>query len=231
MFNKNRTHLKLCQLVLIFRIIEQIKIKHKVTQVFFCGDFNLIPNSSLYEFIVNQNINFDATLKEFSNQSLGFFDELEGNEQLLLSLNDKYIPMTNKSKNIVRNFELFEDIVTIVPLFDIFSEEIVFCNIESFSLNILIHCFNTFYGGSITNNAYYLKKSKKQKHVSQRKKVLTHIMNSLSKQMNFKSSYSFVKSKEKYNFSNNDVLVTQVGEDIKGIFLIHSSCGLYIFPK
>ena len=221
MFNKNRTHLKLCQLILIFRIIEQIKLKHDIYQTFFCGDFNLVPNSSIYEFIVNQNVNFEASLHEFSNQKLGLIKTLEGNEDLLISLNNKYTPDNSQPKKFVRSLRLFENIITIVPILNIFGDEIIFCNIPSLTNNVLIYCFNNFFGGEIQNNYYFLKDKKKMKYVVKRRQVITHIINSLSKKINLKSSYSFVKSKNKNDASYHDVLVTQFGEDIKGIILLY----------
>lgn len=240
MFNKNRTHLKLGQLILLFRTIEQIKLKHDIAQTFFAGDFNLIPNSSLYEFIVNQKIDLNASVYEFSNQKMGIISELYDNEAQLISLNYKYKPQKYQPSRPLKNLSLFESIATIVPVLDLFGDEVIFCNIETLTTNILMHCYSLLFGNKIKSKHYYLKHKKKAHHVAKRKMVLAHILNCLSKKMNFKSSYSRVKSSknklykknnmfnteiinensfEKNTNSNKDALVTQFGEDIKGINL------------
>lgn len=217
MFNKNRTHLKLCQLILIFRSIEQIKLKHSISQTFFAGDFNLIPNSSLYEWVTNNSINIKGSVYEFSNQTLGLFRNLEGNEDKLLLLNNKYDPFSLEYKKIrISNYTLMENIVSIIPILDHFGDEIVFCNIESMTKNLLVCCFNSIFTKSCHPDNYYLRNSNKYKHIKERGQVISHIINCLSKKMNFTSSYSEVKSRSLGDSSNNDVLVTQFGEDIKG---------------
>lgn len=68
LFNKNRGHVKLGMIVLVLKTIEAIKKQHELTNVFVCGDFNLIPNSMLYEYISNGEIDLECGLKQYSNQ-------------------------------------------------------------------------------------------------------------------------------------------------------------------
>jgi len=67
LFNMNRGHVKLGFIVMIMKAIQAIKKKYGVEDVFFSGDFNLIPNSMLYNYIVNHKLNLKVDLKEYSN--------------------------------------------------------------------------------------------------------------------------------------------------------------------
>lgn len=174
----------------------------------------MVPNSSLYEYITNQKINLEASVYEYSNQRSGLIENLKGRVEQLFWLNDKYFPSEVEEKRKVRNLTLLENVSTVLPILNRFGDEIIFCNVESVTLKVLVHCFNTFFGGKCLENEYYLRKSKKQRHVQKRKQIIAHVFNCLSKVMNFESAYSHVKSPS--IFSNNDVLVTQFGEDIKG---------------
>ena len=69
LFNKNRGHVKLAMVVLIMKAIDAIKKDYGVKDVFMCGDFNLIPNSMLYEYINTGNIDLYCGLRQYSNQA------------------------------------------------------------------------------------------------------------------------------------------------------------------
>ncbi len=67
LFNNNRGHVKLGIVFLVMKAILELKKKHHIQDVFFTGDFNVIPNSVLYNYITRNNLNLKADLKEYSN--------------------------------------------------------------------------------------------------------------------------------------------------------------------
>ena len=40
---------------------------YKISDIFFSGDFNMIPNSMLYNYIKDGQVDFDVSLREYSN--------------------------------------------------------------------------------------------------------------------------------------------------------------------
>ena len=60
--------LKLAMIALIMKSILRILSAFKISDFFFCGDFNIIPNSMLYQFISTGEIELEASLEEYSNQ-------------------------------------------------------------------------------------------------------------------------------------------------------------------
>lgn len=69
LFNKNRGHVKLGMLVLILKAVQSIKKQYGIKDVFICGDFNLIPNSMLYEYLNTGHIDLYCGLRQYSNQA------------------------------------------------------------------------------------------------------------------------------------------------------------------
>ena len=67
-FSVNQGHLKFAILVLIFRSIEALKLKYGFDDVLLCGDFNLVPHSMLYEYLVSQSLDLGVDIRDFSNQ-------------------------------------------------------------------------------------------------------------------------------------------------------------------
>jgi len=70
LFNTIRGDLKLAMLVLIMKTVLKINQAFNISDVFMCGDFNLIPNSMLYKWISTNEIDLEADLREFSNQNM-----------------------------------------------------------------------------------------------------------------------------------------------------------------
>lgn len=66
-YNVKRGQLKLACLTLIFKAIENIKNENQFDDIIFAGDFNMIPNSMLYEYLTQNNLNLEASLNEYSN--------------------------------------------------------------------------------------------------------------------------------------------------------------------
>lgn len=52
------------------KAIEKIKQAYDLDDVYLGGDFNLIPNSMLYTYMIHHKIDFDAALIEYSNQTM-----------------------------------------------------------------------------------------------------------------------------------------------------------------
>lgn len=68
LYNNKKGQCKLGMLVLIYKAIVKLQNDYQVKDVFFCGDFNSIPNSMLYSYIADGKINLDVDLTHFSNQ-------------------------------------------------------------------------------------------------------------------------------------------------------------------
>lgn len=105
LFNKNRGHVKFGMLVLLFKIINEIKAQSNFGSVILCGDFNIAPNSMLYNYISTGHVHLGVDLKEFSNQAYLMY--LSQNKQLdeLISISDmKYKPRPNPKVTISQIF-------------------------------------------------------------------------------------------------------------------------------
>ena len=68
LFDAKRGDIKFGMLILIFKTIYKITQNFAVSDIFFCGDFNFMPNSMLYNFITKSLVDFSCDLKEYSNQ-------------------------------------------------------------------------------------------------------------------------------------------------------------------
>ena len=116
LFNKNKGHVKLAMLLLIFKIINILKSQiAKVASLIFSGDFNIVPNSMLYNWLSGNGINLSVDLREFSNQSffMSLSDSRTPNEIALWS-NKKY-KNRNNGKNVVLNSFLLL-LMNVVPI-------------------------------------------------------------------------------------------------------------------
>jgi DNA topoisomerase VI subunit B len=182
------------------------------------GDFNLVPNSIIYDLITKHTLDLEVSVYEYSNQKLSEINNLAENSEQLLLLNNHF---SNVSSLVYptkfRNYLLIENVATIIPIFDVFGDEVIFCNVTAFSEKVLAFCFNSIFNESCQENNYYLRRSKKKKHEKQRKKVVSHILSCLAKKINFSSSYSTVKKQGKTDteFYHHDVMVSQFSQDIK----------------
>jgi mRNA deadenylase 3'-5' endonuclease subunit Ccr4 len=70
LFNMVRGDLKLAMLALIMKTVLKANQAFDISDIFMCGDFNLIPNSMLYKWISSNEIDLNADLREFSNQNM-----------------------------------------------------------------------------------------------------------------------------------------------------------------
>lgn len=105
LFNKNRGHVKMGMLVLIFRIIAKLKAMFKIDSIIMCGDFNLAPNSMLYNYIATGVLHLNVDLKEFSNQSYLMYLTQQKDLDELVSISDmKYKPRPNAKTTISQIF-------------------------------------------------------------------------------------------------------------------------------
>ena len=79
LFNAGKGDLKLAMLILIMKTILKLSQVYNVSDIFLCGDFNLIPNSMLYQWLSAAGINLEADLREYSNQNMigRLLDELD----------------------------------------------------------------------------------------------------------------------------------------------------------
>ncbi len=105
LFNKNRGHVKFGMLVLLFKIMNEIKVKYNYGSTILCGDFNIAPNSMLYNYIATGHVHLGVDLKEFSNQAYLMY--LASNKPLdeLISISDmKYKPRPNPKVTISQIF-------------------------------------------------------------------------------------------------------------------------------
>ena len=246
MFKIKRTHLKLGQLLVILRTLQKLKQKLKPTQTFLCGDFNFIPNSALYHYLSRGQINLGAGLSQFSNQNKGYIKSLKGGECSLRNLNLKYSYKKGKYRDgtfkapkcssmmaenegfsnseEVCNFKCFEDLATLVPLVDVFPDEIVFCNVESLSRSALQSVFTKKYVD--VQFDHFFQNMDDPENLEKRRGALAELINRLSDSFIFESAYSYVKSRVKQCVKGddqlcNDVMVTQYGDDVKGIRYIY----------
>jgi len=100
-YNPQRGDVKLGQILLILRAIEQIKIKYNVSDIMFAGDFNFIPNSLFYSLIQHRNVRLDLPTSMMSGQifvSSSKFKRLPIKKQI--EINDKKIDVDFLIKNL-----------------------------------------------------------------------------------------------------------------------------------
>lgn len=105
-FNKNTGHLKLAMITLIIKTILRLTQIYKINDIFFCGDFNSIPNSLLYDLLSKGKIDLSRDLREYSNQHLLMEQRKGGDLDYLVRLSDrKFNYNTEKNyKTISLNF-------------------------------------------------------------------------------------------------------------------------------
>jgi len=109
-YNPQRGDVKLGQILLILRAIEQIKIKYNVSDIMFAGDFNFIPNSLFYSLIQHRNVRLDLPTSMMSGQifvSSSKFKRLPIKKQI--EINDKKIDVDFLIKNHTKYQDEFED--------------------------------------------------------------------------------------------------------------------------
>lgn len=149
-FNKNKGHVKLGILVLILKSLLNLKKEFKIENGFLVGDFNCIPNSMLYDYLIDFKINLKTHLCEFSNQKLAINLRFKALKTLRHITQSKFRPFKNfyEMKFIDRDF--LKSLSTVLPVFkdrEIFfqngeqifsdkdSEELLNCLVEENSLS------------------------------------------------------------------------------------------------
>ena len=221
LFNSKRGHLKLSQLVIIFKAIEMLKSKHEIENVFFCGDFNFVPNSALYHYISNHQFDVKALLNEYSNQNLLVKNNYKTVENIVAIADMKYefnkgpysLSGFNRSNetgldySLHTNFKFLESLVSLEVMFSPSrsgERELVYYN--DLSNRIVREMYRDI--------EPELAKKEKQELM---REALSRKLNQLAFRMNFKSSYSFVNESihGKSARFNRDCKVTQYGDHIK----------------
>ena len=105
LFNKNRGHVKFGMLVLLFKIIHEIKAQFNPGSIILCGDFNIAPNSMLYNYIATGHVHLGVDLKEFSNQAYLMYLSQHKPLGELINISDiKYKPRPNPKVTISQIF-------------------------------------------------------------------------------------------------------------------------------
>lgn len=104
LFNKNRGHTKLGMIVLILKIASSLlKNQAKDAAFIFAGDFNLFPNSMLYNWLSGRGLNLTTDLREYSNQAF-FMTMSEFKDPIEISLHsDRKYKFRNPGKSAVMN--------------------------------------------------------------------------------------------------------------------------------
>lgn len=97
LFNTIRGDLKLAMLALIMKTVLKINQSFNISDVFMCGDFNLIPNSMLYKWISTNEIDLEADLREFSNQNMISLMKDDLDLEDLIKLGDRKFTSSNFS--------------------------------------------------------------------------------------------------------------------------------------
>lgn len=88
-FNKYAGHIKLAMLTLILKAVLRLTQIYKVQDILFCGDFNIVPNSMLYNLLSTGKVDLDVDLREYSNQELIISNRKCGDLDYLVKLSDK----------------------------------------------------------------------------------------------------------------------------------------------
>ena len=117
-FNKNCGHVKLGVVALIMKTLARLKEKFKFSDIFLCGDFNFVPRSGLYNYVVNKRLDLSVDLREFSNQNYAeMILKSKGPEICFVEGDRRYEPYLKEKKPRVSS-EFYEILVGIEPIID-----------------------------------------------------------------------------------------------------------------
>ena len=211
LFNPKKGDLKLSMIVLIQKSIKEIKKIFKIEDVFFIGDFNLVPNSMIYDYVTKSKLNLDVDIEEFSNQNLVLENKSKKLEEIVNLADRKYQPIKKVKKEKI-NKALVERLINISPIINNDNEEI------NFSLNI-------FKEKKESNNKL---NSKNQKLILEKLSQDNKFISIYSK---FNNLYNMENSKHKLcNENNNENLLSHYTQEIKSNvdYLFMSSHNYYI---
>ncbi len=104
-FNTLRGDIKFSMLIFIMKTILKINQAYNVSDIFFGGDFNLVPNSMLYKWISTSEADLDADLREYSNQKMlsSLKDDMDIEE--LVKLGDRKFSSSSEGFNRKRKID------------------------------------------------------------------------------------------------------------------------------
>lgn len=125
LFNPKKGDLKLSMIILIKKSIKEIKKVHKIEDVFLIGDFNLVPNSMIYDYLTKNTIDLDVDLQEFSNQNMVMENKAKKLEEIINLTDRNFFPI-KKSRKEKMNKMLVERLINISPVISNDNEEINF---------------------------------------------------------------------------------------------------------
>ena len=221
LFNSKRGHLKLSQLVIIFKAIQAFRKEFDIENVFLCGDFNFVPNSALYHFVSNHEFDVRALLEEYSNQKLLEKNNYKTMQNIINIADMKYSfnkgPYTLEGftqhnekgldYSVFHNLDFLESLVSLQ--LDFFensqgdTELIYYNDIDRPELTRIYQ--------NIGSSLSRVEKS------SQKRRALTLELNKLAFSVNLRSSYSEVNQPKSgpESIFNRDCKVTQFGDHIK----------------
>ena len=131
-FNKNKGHVKLGILVLILKCLLVIKKNFEIKNGFFIGDFNCLPNSMLYDYLIDYKVNLNSHICEYSNQKLAINMRKKCLNTLKYITHSKFRPFHNfyEMKYIDENF--LSQLCSVLPIFNENDDkEIFFENFEN----------------------------------------------------------------------------------------------------
>ncbi len=203
LFDPNRGDIKLSMIIMIKKSINLIKKIYKIEDVFFAGDFNLVPNSMLYDFITKQKIDLDINLKEYSNQEMMMENSNKNLEELILLGDRKFSNSNNKQKNSkVIEKDLLERLINVSPVICNDNEEINFSLNNNFlkseeSINFLenLSMDNSFISlYSKFNHKYLVEKQKYLNNKFNYENSFTHFAHDLKSTVD----YIFMSSQNYY---------------------------------
>lgn len=218
-FQPRKGNLKLGMLVLTLKTVTRILNVFTISDFFFCGDFNIIPNSMLYQYLATGDIDLDASLEEYSNQIHMLEVQNSGNAQETVATGDK---------KFVRRNQVEDELKLIDPAFlralTQIQVELPEKNGDSYEIRVIENVSSMF-----TNQS-----PKKSLEVLSRGLLLK------STYADFKNTFWKIQGKNKTKIRNlhfywspdlynNDALVTQFAPDLKNTvdYIWYSGAGNY----
>lgn len=217
-YKEQRGDMKLGMIILILKSIHKILSAYKISDIFFSGDFNMIPNSMLYKFLSTGEIDLEADLEEYSNQSaLKNHEQFHSIKEFIAAGDLKFKRRTGFSEKNVLDQSFLRALVQIqVELPDFLSNKQEILVSENF-LSILKIDEQSDSLESLSKLLFF--KSSYAEFKTQYQKIYKMNKNKLRKLHFYLNS----------EFYNNEAFATQFTHDMKNTvdYIWFSACGNY----
>lgn len=111
-------HVKFASIILIMKVLRELRKVYDFSDFFICGDFNLIPCSMLYDFLVSGSLDLNIGVKDFSMQrwALDLHKEKEVRE-FLKDFDRKRIPSSETKQSEVSE-DFYRILLDVRPIID-----------------------------------------------------------------------------------------------------------------